>query len=231
MSSAAPNRRKFSYLLSGESKGVPPHCDIPKVKSVPDDELIQRLRVGEAAGFAVFFDQYARCLFAMTWCILRDWRAAEDALENAFTWIWNHPFAFESKRRRSLYSWALLAARSAALDLLSRRSKENRPTQWSDDELPLSEVEAGLWEGKTVIQPGERVRVNAALNLLSQPQRKTLELAFFAAMTDEEISGAFGAPLGDVKGRIRDGLVILRGHLPRVTTPIAGASLSPGMVQ
>lgn len=221
MSSSAANEREFAFPLQNQPDGVPPDCEMPGIDSIAHEELIQRLRVRDAAGFAIFFDRYARSLFAMTWCILRDLRDAEDALENAFAWIWNHPVAFDSKKGKSLYSWALLAARSAALDLLLRRSRDNRHPKCSDDEVKASALEAGPWTGEAIIQNGEHMRVDAALSLLSQPQRRTLELAFFAAMTDQEISGAFGTPLVDVKARIRDGLIILREYLPRITTSTA----------
>jgi hypothetical protein len=74
MSSSAPNEREFSVLLSHQPEYVQPDCDIPEFESIPDEDLIERLRVGEAEGFAIFFDRYARSLFAMTWCILRDLR-------------------------------------------------------------------------------------------------------------------------------------------------------------
>lgn len=222
MSSPAPNEREFAFMLPAQADYVTPDCEKPRIQSISDEELIQHLRVRDAAGFAIFFDRYARRLFSMTWCILRDLRDAEDALEAAFVWIWNHPFAFDSKTGRSLSSWALLAARSAALELLFRRSTNDRPPQSSDGGVPPSAL--APWAGEEIIQNGERMRVDAALSLLSQPQRKTLELAFFAAMTDQEISVAFGTPIVAVKTRIRDGLIILRGHLLRVTTSNSSAA-------
>jgi len=221
MSSSTPNEHEFATPLRAQPDCVPPDREMPVIESTRDEELIQHLRVRDAAGFAMFFDQYARRLFAMTWCILRDLKDAEEALETAFLWIWNHPFAFDSKRGRSFYSWALLAARSAALERLFHRSTGDRPRQCSNDKLLRSAPGPRRWADEVAIQEGERRRVDAALSLLSQPQRRTLELAFFAAMTDQEISRAFATPLIDVRMIIRDGLITLREHLLRVTTSTA----------
>jgi len=132
MSSSTPNEHEFAMPLRAQPDCVPPDREMRVIESTRDEELIQHLRVRDAAGFAMFFDRYARRLFAMTWCILRDLKDAEEALETAFLWIWNHPFAFDSKRGRSLYSWALLVGLVA---LPSVASAQRGDTVYVEDRM------------------------------------------------------------------------------------------------
>jgi RNA polymerase sigma-70 factor (ECF subfamily) len=55
--------------------------------------------------------------------------------------------------------------------------------------------------------------VRAALAQLSEGQREAIDLAFFAGLTQTQISERLGAPLGTVKARIRRGLLALREQL------------------
>lgn len=58
-----------------------------------------------------------------------------------------------------------------------------------------------------------RVAVRRALNAIPPEQRRTLEMAYYAGMSQSEIAAATGEPLGTVKTRTRLGLQRLRGLL------------------
>ncbi|HEY2705940.1 MAG TPA: sigma factor-like helix-turn-helix DNA-binding protein [Candidatus Dormibacteraeota bacterium] len=68
--------------------------------------------------------------------------------------------------------------------------------------------------------------MRVGLSSLPEPQRRTLELAYFDGYTQSEIAGRMDVPLGTVKGRTRAGLMRLRDllvtDLEDVEVPIRG---------
>jgi RNA polymerase sigma-70 factor (ECF subfamily) len=66
---------------------------------------------------------------------------------------------------------------------------------------------------------GERARaVASALAELSEAQRRPLELAYYEGLSQAEIAGRLGQPLGTIKTRMRLGLL----HLRQVLEPYWG---------
>ena len=59
----------------------------------------------------------------------------------------------------------------------------------------------------------DREVVHSALERLSEPQRRVVELAFFEGLTQTEIAARLGEPLGTIKTRARLGLERLRAVL------------------
>jgi RNA polymerase sigma-70 factor (ECF subfamily) len=55
--------------------------------------------------------------------------------------------------------------------------------------------------------------VSLALADLGTLQREAIELAFFGGLTQSEIAGRLGVPLGTIKTRIRDGMLRLQKML------------------
>jgi RNA polymerase sigma-70 factor (ECF subfamily) len=58
-----------------------------------------------------------------------------------------------------------------------------------------------------------RAQVQQALETLSPPQRRAIELAFFEGLSQSEIAELLQEPLGTIKTRVRLGMQKLREHL------------------
>jgi RNA polymerase sigma-70 factor (ECF subfamily) len=116
-------------------------------------------------------------------------------------------------------------AYTTAVDLVRARRRAV-PGRWDDlPDAPDGAVDPAA-DAETAVL-GAQVR--SALMHLPAEQRQALELAYFGALTQQEIAGRLGIPLGTVKGRIRLGLEGLRQlfMLPRRKEAESHVRLSP----
>src|SRR5262245_13426986 len=171
--------------------------------------LIRRMAGGDREAFAAFYDRYSSLAFALIRRILPHPAEAEEVLQEVFWQSWTEADRYD-RRRGSPEAWVLMRARSRAIDRLRviRRRTETFVT-------PVDETLAQTADGKTP-NPGvlaeDRKLVATALARLPDTQRRVIEMAFFEGLTQAEIAGRLGEPLGTVKTRTRAGLERLRGH-------------------
>lgn len=137
-----------------------------------------------------------------------DGAGAEEVVQEVFLRLWNSPDRFDPDRG-SLRSFLLAQAHGRAVDLLrsdtARRRREERDARWT--------AEAGYDVEREVWDLAEAERVRQALGVLSEDERRAIELAYFGGRTYREVAVLLGAPEGTVKTRIRVGLRRMRSAL------------------
>ena len=99
--------------------------------------------------------------------------------------------------------------RHKALDILRRV----RPAMAApdDDSAAMADESPGAFE--LVAQTQEAARVLRCLGSLEEGPRRSITLAYYDGLTQEEISRRLGTPLGTIKSWVRRGLLQLRGCL------------------
>lgn len=159
--------------------------------------------------FAEFYDATSAMVFGLLVRQLKNRAQAEDVAQEVYLQLWWNAKSFDPDRG-SAWSWIVIMTRSRAIDAL--RSDRSYGSALSDLEAlptaqpmakrePLPDRSADLAE--------QRGLVREAMNSLSEPQRETIEAAFFQGWSHREISQQTGVPLGTVKGRIRGAFGIL----------------------
>ena len=211
--------RSIDFDSAGSSPAHRRH-DADEERTESDAQLIKGLASGEDAGFVAFYEQFATVLFSMTYRILGDRDDAEDSLQEALLQMWQKASTFDASRG-GLYTWAAMIARCRAIDRLRRKQSERRKTEAVLNEPLDLHTPLELTPAHNAIRSDEQIRVKAALKLISQPQREALELSFFSAMTQQQISHLLRLPLGTVKARIRRGLIALRRILHRTQASVS----------
>ena len=109
--------------------------------------------------------------------------------------------------------------RHKAIDRLRSRQRQSRLAEAVANEPDDITATAPVERADTLLaRNDERERIRAALAQLGDAQREAIDLAFFAGLTQTQISKRLGAPLGTIKARIRRGLLALREMLGKVSS-------------
>jgi RNA polymerase sigma-70 factor (ECF subfamily) len=170
----------------------------PDSASPSDAELVARVVARDEQALATLYDRYSGLLLAVTQRILGGAGDAEEILQEAFLQAWKQADRYD-RSRSSVSNWLSLIARSRAIDRLRSRKVMERTAVAAQVEKGRSdESPKGV---ANVLMSERRQRLRAALAELPAEQREVIELAFFKGMTQSEISGQTGTPLGTVKTR------------------------------
>jgi len=181
--------------------------DASLVWNLSDESLLVGLGSGDPDAAAAFVRRFQRRVFGLTFSILRDRGAAEDAAQEAFVRAWRHASAYDVLRG-SVAAWLLTIARNVSINMLPARRFDPIDPQdvlALDSRRPRGDgTEARVVDTELLREPLAR---------LPDDQRRALVLAVFYGFTAREISDLDGVPLGTVKTRIRSAMVKLRSQL------------------
>lgn len=170
--------------------------------------MAAQLKRGESTAIESLYDRYGRLAYGLAFRILNERGAAEDVVQEAFVSVWRHATGFDASRG-SLRNWLLSIVRNRAIDRLRGSARIRTEIELADED-PRAEV-PDAWEA--VALHLERKQIQESFNELPEPQRRTLELAYFGGYTHLEIAGRMQVPLGTVKSRMRIGLEKMRTFL------------------
>jgi RNA polymerase sigma-70 factor (ECF subfamily) len=176
---------------------------------IDDAALLAAILRGETPALENLYDRYSKLVFSLAYQVTGDSGVAEEITQEVFLQVWNKAHTYHSAQGKVI-AWLTGITRNRSIDALRRRNvrPEGHTAQWQGEDEPDIEDPASLEE-----QVDLRVRsaeVRHALQQLPTEQREMLALAYFKGMTQQEIAGATGEPLGTVKTRIRLAMIKLR---------------------
>jgi RNA polymerase sigma-70 factor (ECF subfamily) len=137
--------------------------------------------------------------------VLRDPGQPEEVAQEVLLEVWRLAFRYDPGQG-SAAAWALMIARRRAVDRV-RSSAATRAREQRDALAAVS------WDqvSETAEDNVDREQLRRCLDSLSDLQRQAVLLAFYGGYSYAEVAGMLGVPVGTAKGRIRDGLIRLRG--------------------
>jgi RNA polymerase sigma-70 factor (ECF subfamily) len=138
---------------------------------------------------------------------------AEEVLQEVFVRTWRQADRFQ-RSRGNFASWLLSITHNLAIDEI--RKRQRRPQK--SDSVNVTDALFGLVDEATNVEEAAeaadlRIRIRTAMVTLPDAQREAIELAFFAGLSQREISTRLDIPLGTIKTRMRLGLKKLRQEL------------------
>ena len=188
-----------------------------RARAEHDAALVARISRGDSLTLEAVYNQHSRAVYSLALHLLDDRGAAEEVVQETFLKLWRQPGAYQAQRGR-LVAWLLGIAHHHAVDLLRRRSLEQRHkiapvVAQAGQTEPFEHLGLTSADGDPLASVGSHEQqrlVSEALQTLPREQRVPLELAYYGGLTQAEIAARLQEPLGTVKTRMRLGLLRLR---------------------
>ncbi|MRX07154.1 sigma-70 family RNA polymerase sigma factor [Pseudoduganella sp. FT25W] len=154
----------------------------------------------------VLYQSTRRSLLAQALRITRSSHAAEEIVQDVFTYAWQNSENYDP-HLSAFRTWLSMLCRSRSIDYLrSEKPHENSPD--STCELDLAPDHS---PGPEALHASSALKssITAALLLLPARYRQVLSLHYFSELSHLEISALVGMPVGTVKTNIRRGKTLL----------------------
>lgn len=169
-----------------------------------------RLQSGDERALDGLYDRHADLMYSVIYRILKSAGPAEEVLQEAWLQAWRRAGSYDSARG-TVGAWLVTLARSRAIDRLRSEGSRRRV----ESEASLDPPEPMADAAAEAMQRQRSERVLTALGTLEPHHRQVLELAYYAGLSQTEIAGRLGAPLGTVKSWTRQALSRLGELVPR----------------
>jgi RNA polymerase sigma-70 factor (ECF subfamily) len=178
-----------------------------------DESLRNRIAARDEQALVELVDLTTPWLLGVAHGMLHDADEAEEVVMDTFRTVWDSvgPATEDS---RGLVPYLLRVTRHRAIDRLRSRQRRRRGLELlGPHELERSTV--APVEPNEAAQPGWQIhsQVHAALRELPEEQQAAVQLAYFEGLSQSEIAGTLGIPLGTVKTRLRLAFRELRSTL------------------
>ena len=171
-----------------------------------DEQLLQAMQEGDQSALACLYDRHHEQLFSIALAILRNRQDAEDLLHDVFLACWHKAQQFDAQRGSAM-AWLVTCMRNRALDRLRVLARIRTSAALLPEAAQHCDIAA---------LSDDEERAQLAMKVLTEKQRKMIEMSYFAGMTHKEIAASCDIALGTVKSRIAAALVKLRRQLDRL---------------
>ncbi len=160
--------------------------------------------------FKEFYEFLAPKVYSVIYRIIHIEDDALDILQEVFTHFWNAaPELY--KVHSNISAWILLLARNRAVDeTRSSRFRSQRQTESYDDLEHESLIADTHAPDEKLTEDAARQEIRSAFQVLTEDQRKIMELVFFAGMTMKAVADSMQVSPGSVRKTVHDSVKKLR---------------------
>lgn len=175
-----------------------------------DEVLMNRMAGGDEAALSTLYGRYAPYLYGLGRRMLRQQDDVETCVQDAFFNAWKAAARFDPGRA-SVKTWLVTIAHNRMLQALRDRPETG---------LDLEE-----WDAPTSAPDRiEQVIAQRAVDILGEPEKTLVVLAFYQGFSHSELKEQTGLPLGSIKTYLRRALAQMRVHLETSVAPAMGTS-------
>jgi RNA polymerase sigma-70 factor (ECF subfamily) len=174
----------------------------------PDELLVRRAQVGEAAAFRALFERHVVAVRRFLHDLVRLRHLADDATQETFARA--HVQLPRLEDRDRFKPWLLGIARNVAFEV--RRVRQHEPIEEDDEGTPDAVIPSPDPERLLLDRELEK-HFTAALGVLSPQRRAALLMRIDHGLSYEDIAEAFGWSIPTVKNEIHRARLKLRAAL------------------
>ncbi len=180
---------------------------MPKQANISEEALVKRLRERDKEALAYLYDHYSGALFGTIVRILRSEELAAEVLQDGFLKVWENIGKYDAGKGR-LFTWMLNIFRNLAID--KTRSREMRSSEKTD---PLDQFVYDLKKNEVDELQTDTIGLEDVVKQLNRDQQFVVQKIYFEGFTHSEVAKEYDIPLGTVKTRLRQALLLLRQKL------------------
>ena len=181
-----------------------------------DETLVARTQKGDPAAFDVLVGRYKERLYATVYHMTANHEDANDLVQDAFIKAFRSVGSFRG--HSSFYTWVYRIAMNRTINFLKRRKNRN---QYSLDDLDSSiQTDPDLVEMMSHVTPRREVglkelhvKLNEALQKLSESHRAVVTMHDIQEMTHADIAKVLKCSEGTVRSRLFYARQQLQGFL------------------
>lgn len=174
--------------------------------------LLELSATGDPDAFARLYDLLSPRVYGLALRVLRDPGYAEETTQEVFLQVWKQAADYRPTLG-SVQSWVLTITHRRAVDRV--RSETSATRRDEADAAAGAGYSGDVAEQVTeqLARDGDAADIRRCLGTLTDTQRQSIEMAYFAGFTYRQVADRLGAALPTVKSRIRDGLRRLKSCL------------------
>jgi RNA polymerase sigma factor (sigma-70 family) len=191
------------------------HKELSISKTLPLEEiLITGLRNGETKSIEKLYKMYAGSLMGIITRIVKFDEIAEDVLQDTFLKIWKSIEQYDASKGR-LFTWMANLAKNTAIDQV--RSKNYSKYNITDDiEDRLTKID----QENLILFNQDSIGLKQLTQKLKQDQFEIIQLFYFEGYTQSEVANELNIPLGTVKTKLRQSILVLRQYFNETNTQL-----------
>lgn len=176
-----------------------------------DEQLMRLVLDKHRPALEELYDRYVKLVFSFAMKATNDEQTARDMVQLVFTRLWTTQRGYVASQGRFV-NWLLTITRNLIVDHV-RKERKHANTMlldtlaWEQMVDPMMDLEA------TVSESLFKEQIEAAYVHLSKSQIALIEQVYWKGYTLRELANLSGEPLGTIKSRLHQTLLILRKHL------------------
>ncbi|MDN3355732.1 ECF RNA polymerase sigma factor SigK [Actinomadura sp. DC4] len=171
-------------------------------------DLLAHVARGDQTAFERVYDEVAGPIYGLALRIVRDPAQSEEVAQEVLVDVWRTASRYEAGRGSAM-SWVMMLAHRRAVD----RVRSAQAAAEREERVGRAATPAYDEVAENVQNRLEREQVRRCLSTLTDTQRESVTLAYYAGYTYREVAELLKVPLGTIKTRMRDGLIRLRDCL------------------
>lgn len=152
-----------------------------------DEELMELVKAGDHAAFAVLVKRYSSMFAALAYRVLADSRDAEDVVQDCFVKLWRKPQAYNPERGAKFTTWFYRVVYNASIDA-KRKTKRVMPL-----EIDVAEDRAS--QSERLVEQERAEMLEAAIQALPERQQAALNLCYYQDVPQKEAAEILGIGL------------------------------------